>query len=181
MMGRRAVLDWHSISKDYITGIVEGGTVRFPSLAMLAQKYNCALDTLKQKCSAEKWLQQRQAFQEEVQKQMMEHTLNERLLTAKELDGMVEKTATALLSQMFDLVVEEQTLDPKERTAIKLSRHLLEIQKAARIALGLPTEAVRTETSVSVGDELKALEEALQAVSTEDLKKLLADEDEEEV
>lgn len=178
-MGKKTI-DWNKIKHDYVAGVKgEGGGVSFPSLQELARIYQCSHESIRLKSASENWPTQRKAFQDRLYDQTLDSTLEARVSTAKELDTLCNQTATLLLQQLYDLAVSEMEIEPVARTAIKYSRNALELQKMARIALGLSTEATKQESNVNVhASGFKALETRLKALSTEDLKRLVESDEE---
>lgn len=164
--------DWHAIKAAYVEG-TEGpdGKRIYPTLEELAKKHGLHVTSLRKKSAADEWQHERNLFATRVADARQEKKVE--LLSAKgaEIDARalkVAETGLALCQTQLAALAKAAVMGGDEAKlrlptgAIEaLSKSLVNFQRAARLAIGDPTDTLETtENGPGVAGLLRQSQEA---------------------
>lgn len=136
---RSESISWIEIEHEYVTDIRKKPC----SLENLAQKYSISIDTLKDRCARDRWVDKRTEYAQRT------------LQKAQEKSSDKDADRIARLLQIADMATDkaEQALDELEQYVVRDKRKVRKVEYKDNTAIGKPTrevidekESVRIET-----------------------------------
>lgn len=136
--------DWDKVKKEYIEGVRQpDGSVFYPTLRDLAQKYGCVLSTAGRRCAKEQWNIQRERFANKV-----EHERKQRKAESLSEEATRYDLACFRISRDGVEKAEKMLAEcTKPSDFVLLTRALKDLQQVAKTAIG--------DTSAPGGNEMR--------------------------
>jgi len=85
-MAQQKKLDWVAIKADYVEGVSQGQTRRYPTYEDLGTKYECNAQTIRRRGGEERWTEDRATFQRRVEEDRRAQRSHELATLAADLD-----------------------------------------------------------------------------------------------
>jgi hypothetical protein len=166
MTGKRAAKhDWVAIKGAYVEGIlVDGVREPNPTLEQIAERFGVHVSALKRECAKERWLDERNLFNERLARAQREHSTKILASKGAEFDALSMRVAEKLFLKMErrldKALVEDKPLelDPGEMSALATAAK--SAQHVGRIVMGDSTDNARLYAELLQKPDLSQLTDA---------------------